>query len=109
MRKNVNGFPSCECSSLCNAGFAPCFDNSAPAVPNTNGNGAGNGNGNGGIVGGVSGGCGCGGNGCVDAFSPAYVYAPNQKFCMLYSAPDALAHGTLFEQLYKPMEVYGNE
>ena len=39
----------------------------------------------------------------------AYVYAPIQKFCMLYSAKDALDHGTLFEGLYKPREVYYNE
>ena len=52
----------------------------------------------------------CGGRGdCIDTMPLAYVYAPNQKFCMLYSASDALAHGTLFEQLYKPMGVYGNE
>ena len=53
---------------------------------------------------------GCGGTGdCRDGMPLAYVYAPNQKFCMLYSARDALAHGTLFEELYKPMEVYGRE
>lgn len=52
----------------------------------------------------------CGGRGdCIDNMPLAYVYAPNQKFCMLYSAKDALAHGTLFEDLYKPMEVYGHE
>ncbi|MBO7196363.1 MAG: spore coat associated protein CotJA [Clostridia bacterium] len=39
----------------------------------------------------------------------AYVYAPDQRFRMLYSANDALKHGTLFEELYKPMEVYGRE
>jgi len=39
----------------------------------------------------------------------AYVYAPIQKFCMLYTADEALKHGTLFENLYKPMGVYGNE
>jgi hypothetical protein len=39
----------------------------------------------------------------------AYVYAPAQAFRLLYSAPEALKHGTLFEELYKPMEVYGNE
>ncbi len=39
----------------------------------------------------------------------AYVYSPDQKFRLLYSAPEALKHGTLFEELYKPMEVYGNE
>lgn len=59
---------------------------------------------------GGTGGCGCGGRGdCIDNMPLAYVYAPDQKFCMLYSAQDALAHGTLFEQLYKPMGVYGNE
>ncbi len=38
----------------------------------------------------------------------AYAYAPNQNFRLLYSAPEALAHGTLFEELYIPMEEYGN-
>ena len=52
----------------------------------------------------------CGGDGtCLDMKPLAYVYAPNQKFRMLYSANDALKHGTLFEELYKPMEVYGRE
>ena len=46
---------------------------------------------------------------CLDSRPLAYVYAPNQRFCMLYSASDALDHGTLFEQLYKPVEVYGRE
>ena len=52
----------------------------------------------------------CGGRGdCLDNMPLAYVYAPDQKFRMLYSAEDALSHGTLFEELYKPMGVYGNE
>ena len=52
----------------------------------------------------------CGGRGdCLDNMPLAYVYAPDQKFRMLYSANDSLAHGTLFEELYKPMEVYGRE
>ncbi len=52
----------------------------------------------------------CGGDGsCLDDALLAYVYAPTQKFRMLYSAHDALAHGTLFEELYKPKGVYGNE
>ena len=82
----------------------------------------------GGIVGGVTddmengctGGCqngcnggmnhSCGGTGnCLDSMPLAYVYAPNQHFRMLYSANEALKHGTLFEELYKPMEVYGRE
>ncbi len=52
----------------------------------------------------------CGGSGnCLDEMALAYVYAPNQRFQMLYSANDALKHGTLFEELYKPKEVYGRE
>ena len=54
-------------------------------------------------------GCGEMSDNCLDSRPLAYVYAPNQRFCMLYSASDALDHGTLFEALYKPMEVYGRE
>ncbi len=65
---------------------------------------------NGGSVGGVGTNHACGGNGnCLDTMPLAYLYAPNQMFRMLYSANDALKHGTLFEELYKPMEVYGRE
>ena len=39
----------------------------------------------------------------------AYAYVPIQRWRMLYAEECALAHGTLFEELYKPMEVYGNE
>ncbi len=52
---------------------------------------------------------GCGGNTMLDSFMPAYVYAPSQKFSMLLRPHDALSRGTLFEELYKPMEVYGRE
>ena len=34
----------------------------------------------------------------------AMVYSPYQCFRMLYNESDALAHGTLFEELYKPLE-----
>ena len=54
-------------------------------------------------------GCGEMTDDCLDGRPLAYVYAPNQRFCMLYSAKDALDRGTLFEALYKPMEVYGRE
>lgn len=54
-------------------------------------------------------GCGDMSDECLDGRPLAYVYAPNQRFCMLYSASDALDRGTLFEALYKPMEVYGRE
>lgn len=37
-----------------------------------------------------------------------YAAFPIQKFRLLYSASDALSHGTLFEELYLPMEVYNN-
>lgn len=46
--------------------------------------------------------------GC-DEVPLAYVYSPVQKFCMLYSDEEALKHGTLFENLYKPLGVYGRE
>ena len=102
MDKNENGYPM--------------PDNGGGAVGGvTDGNGCGNcgcgnGNGNGGTVGGVGTNHTCGGRGdCLDNMPLAYVYAPDQKFRMLYSANDALAHGTLFEELYKPMEVYGRE
>ena len=52
---------------------------------------------------------GCGSGDCTKNCMLAYPYVPDQKFRLLYSAPDALSHGTLFEELYKPMEVYGNE
>ena len=34
----------------------------------------------------------------------AMVYSPYQCWRMLYSETDALTHGTLFEELYKPLE-----
>ncbi len=43
----------------------------------------------------------------IDSLPLAYSYVPMQKFRMLYSPECALAHGTLFEELYLPMEVYG--
>ena len=51
----------------------------------------------------------CGGAGCPHDLTLAYLYAPDQKFRLLYSSREALSKGTLFEELYKPMEVYGNE
>ncbi len=77
-----------------------------------NGCGCGCGGNNGGNVGGVTGGNNhaCGGDGTdLDLKPLGYVCSPNQKFRMLYSAKDALKHGTLFEELYKPKEVYGCE
>ena len=34
----------------------------------------------------------------------AMVYSPNQCFRKMYSPDEALKHGTLFEELYKPLE-----
>ena len=39
----------------------------------------------------------------------AYAYVPIQRWRMLYEPERALVRGTLFEELDKPMEVYGNE
>ena len=116
MDKNENGYPTLNnpggvvggvtggngCQGGCNGGCGGCGNN---------GGGCGNGMGNGGngSVGGVTN-HHCGGRGdCLDNMPLAYVYAPDQMFRMLYSANDALDHGTLFEELYKPMEVYGRE
>ena len=86
MEKKPNGLPG-----TAGNGNSPC---NPPNRPDFNGGGAMN---------------GCGGGGCLDDMPLAYVYAPDQRFRMLYSANDALHHGTLFEELYKPKEVYGNE
>ena len=109
MDKNENGYPGGSVGGVTDQGGM------------NNGNGCGNGcgcgnNGSGGTgggngsVGGVMGNHSCGGNGsCLDNMPLAYVYAPDQMFRMLYTANEALNHGTLFEELYKPMEVYGRE
>lgn len=39
----------------------------------------------------------------------AMVYAPMQCWRMIYSPSEALRHGTLFEELYKPLEGHGHE
>lgn len=58
---------------------------------------------------------GQGGNGAIgfdcqgDDSSPlGYATFPIQSFRLLYSAPDALKHGTLFEELNLPKGVYNN-
>ena len=116
MDKNENGYPNGSVGGVTDGGMGGCGNgcgcgngNGCGGNGNGNGNGCG-GNGNGGSVGGVQGNHTCGGDGsCLDRVPLAYVYAPNQVFRMLYSANDALTHGTLFEELYKPMEVYGRE
>ncbi len=42
----------------------------------------------------------------LDSMPVGYAYVPTQKFRMLYNEENALKHGTLFEELYLPMEVY---
>lgn len=99
MDKNENGYPTPDT----NGGMVGGVNDGMAG-----GCGCGCGNGNG-SVGGVTN-HSCGGTGtCLDSKPLAYVYAPNQMFRLLYSANDALKHGTLFEELYKPMEVYGRE
>ena len=98
MDKNENGYPMPEPQG-----------GTVGGVTGGNGCGCGCNNGGNGNVGGVTN-HNCGGRGdCLDDMPLAYVYAPDQRFRMLYSANDALSHGTLFEELYKPMEVYGRE
>lgn len=101
MDKNENGYPGGTVGGVTDMGGC--------------GNGCGcgcgnNGNGNNGTVGGAQGNHNCGGDGsCLDNMPLAYVYAPDQVFRLLFTANDALKNGTLFEELYKPMEVYGRE
>ena len=78
-------------------------------------NGNGNGNVNGGTGRGSGCGCGCGSqapgtNGGMagemcggDSRQLAMVYSPYQCWRMLYTPSEALKHGTLFEELYKPL------
>ena len=48
---------------------------------------------------------GCGGGACGENYpSLAMVYAPKQCFRMLYEPERALARGTLFAELDKPLE-----
>ena len=109
MDKNENGYPMPDMQNGVVGGVSGGMGGGV-GLGGGCGNGCGNGNSNGnGSVGGVTN-HSCGGTGtCLDAKPLAYVYAPNQMFRLLYSANDALKHGTLFEELYKPMEVYGRE
>ena len=106
MDKNENGYPIPNAPGGNVGGVTDEIGNGGCGCGCGNGCG---GNGNGGTVGGVTNHT-CGGTGnCLDEMKLAYVYAPDQRFQMLYSANEALHHGTLFEELYKPMEVYGRE
>jgi len=115
MAKNENGYPL-ECSVCkclpCNSqggSVGGVTDTARPREGCSDGNRNGN-SGNTGFMRPDMNRGSCGGRGdCLDNMAVAYVYAPDQKFRLLYSAPDALAHGTLFEELYKPKGVYGNE
>ncbi len=73
-------------------------------------NGNMNGNSNNGLSGGMNGndatgGCNENQMNCARR-QLAMVYAPYQCWRMLYSPNDALKHGCLFEELYKPLEEY---
>ena len=61
---------------------------------------------NGSTIGGRS--LGSGVNDCAQV-QLAMVYSPFQCWRMTYSAEEALKHGTLFEELYKPLEDCANE
>ena len=47
---------------------------------------------------------GCVGQSSSTPPSLAMVYSPEQSWRMIYTPEDALSHGTLFEELYKPLE-----
>ena len=44
----------------------------------------------------------------IDSMPLAYAYVPIQRFRMLYDPENALARGTLFEELDLPKGVYNN-
>ena len=46
---------------------------------------------------------------CLDDKPLAYSYTPIQRWRMLYPIEKALERATLFEELDKPIEVYGRE
>ena len=96
MDKNENGYPTRNGQNSCNPPNRPDFGEQMPPMNGGNGN-----------MPNMNGSCGV--HDCLSDRPLAYVYAPDQHFRMLYSAADALRHGTLFEELYKPMEVYGRE
>ncbi len=112
MRKNENGFPSCPLTALPCQNMPARGDQAMPAPqaqskPASPCNPANRNDYDKDHSNLIPSGMG-GGNEC-DELPLAYVYAPMQKFCMLYTPAEALKHGTLFENLYKPMEVYGRE
>ena len=45
----------------------------------------------------------------LDSLPLGYSYTPIQRWRMMYRPEEALSRGTLFEELYKPVEVYGRE
>lgn len=111
MDKNENGYPGGMVGGATDdsPNMGGCNQNGHGGCGGCGGCGMGGENNNSGIVGGVTNHT-CGGRGdCLDNMPLAYVYAPDQVFRMLYTANDALKKGTLFEELYKPMEVYGRE
>ena len=71
-------------------------------------NGNSNGNSNGRMNGNVGGITDENMSGCTSRHL-AMVYSPYQCWRMLYSPDDALKNGTLFEELYKPLEDCVNE
>lgn len=108
MDKNENGYPGGTVGGVTDMGG--CGNGCGNGCMGGCTGGCGNNNGGNGSVGGAQNNHACGGDGsCLDNMPLAYVYAPDQVFRLLFTANDALKNGTLFEELYKPMEVYGRE
>lgn len=61
------------------------------------------------MTGSTRGGCTDERTSCLDGMPLAYAYVPIQTWRMMYDPEKALMRGTMFEELDKPMEVYGNE
>ena len=98
MEKNENGYPRTSWSKQ----RGGCTGGSSVG-------GTGSGTSNGELI---QNGCGpteLGCSACLDDMPLAYAYVPMQRWRMLYSMDKGLMRGTIFEELDKPVEVYGNE
>ena len=109
MERNENGYSNLISGRGQNSNSR---DGSCPGTGEMwGGNGSSNGNTNNGMSGGMNGNGANGGNcngsmDCTRHHQLAMVYSPYQCWRMLYSPDDALKHGCLFEELYKPLEEY---
>lgn len=112
MEKNENGFNR---SPVQNGGLSDYWNGNGSNQSTDRRGCAGTGpvrqpgtDGNGEQLGAGEGALGSQGGGCSER-QLAMMYSPYQCWHMLYSPDDALAHGTMFRELYKPLGGKGDE